>query len=270
MRKASRLATLMAVLALVVAAPAAATDVTANQFSALASAASTDNAAALDELQGVTAIDGRPVSLASALSGANQAQMLARIKVLTAPRAGEPTLISDSGAKAATILHALGYKTAQRTAAGSSQSSGGLPGPAALWLAIGVLVVVLSTLAASRALARLEPAIREAPPANGDPDDQATRASLERDAAAAEARGAFSEAVRLRFRAGLLALARKSVIDGRASLRDAEISRQVESPEFDRLAHTFERVAYGGEPASAEDAGEAREGWPRVVSGASR
>jgi hypothetical protein len=223
--------------AIVAAAPAAATDVTANQ-------------------------------LAAALRGADPAQAIARLKTLRAPRAGEPTLISDSGARAAAVLRDLGYKPPRSAATSSTQSggSGGLPGPAWLWLALGALVVVISSVAASRALSRLEPPVREAPAGDDAQDERATRASLERDANAAEARGAFSEAVRLRFRAGLLALTRKSVIDGRPSLRNAEISREIRSPEFDRLADTFERVAYGGDPASAADANEAREGWSRVLS----
>jgi hypothetical protein len=255
-------------LAIVAAAPAAATDVTANQFSSLAASASAGNAAAIAQLRAVTAIDGRRVSLALALSDADSSQTIARLKALAAPRVGEPTLISDSGARAATILRDLGYKPPPSTATSSTQSggSGGLPGPAWLWLALGALVVVISSVAASRALSRLEPAVREAPRGDDASDDRATRASLERDAKAAEARGAFSEAVRLRFRAGLLGLARQSGIDGRPSLRNAEISREIHSPEFDRIAGTFERVAYGGEPASADDANEAREGWPRVLS----
>jgi hypothetical protein len=274
MKHAAWLATgaLVALTALASVAPAAATDVTAYQFSSLSAAASTGDTPALAALRAVTAIDGRPVSLAAALSGADSSQTIARLKTLVAPREGGPTLISDSGARAATILRDLGYKPPQSAAANSTQSysGGGLPGGAWLWVALGALVVLASSFAASRTLSRLEPPVRDAAIGDDSPNERATRASLERDAEAAEARGAFEEAVRLRFRAGLLGLTRKSAIDGRPSLRNAEISREIQSREFDRLSGTFERVAYGGEPASAEDASEAREGWRRVLSGTSR
>jgi hypothetical protein len=94
--------------------------------------------------------------------------------------------------------------------------------------------------------------------------------TLERDAAAAEAGGAFAEAIRLRFRAGLLALGARGAIEYRASLRTAEVSRRLSSVDFDLLAATFERIAYGGGDASALDAAAAREGWQRVLSGANR
>ena len=37
------------------------------------------------------------------------------------------------------------------------------------------------------------------------------------------------------------------------------------SQHFDRLAHTFDEVAYGGRGAQPDDADEARSEWPAVL-----
>jgi hypothetical protein len=136
------------------------------------------------------------------------------------------------------------------------------------WGALAALVLIAAVLAARRRLRRLSPSGPELPAA-GRPSGERPQA-LEREADAAEARGAFAEAIRLRFRAGLLTLGRRDAIDYRASLRTAEVSRTLRSPEFDSLAQTFERVAYGGSQADAREASETRERWKRVVAGASR
>ena len=52
--------------------------------------------------------------------------------------------------------------------------------------------------------------------------------------------------------------------------RTAEVSRKLHSEDFDALARTFERVAYGGEDAAAGDVAASREGWKRVVTAAAR
>jgi hypothetical protein len=44
------------------------------------------------------------------------------------------------------------------------------------------------------------------------------------------------------------------------------VARRLKSPQFDSLATNFERVAYGGVPASREDSDAAREGWRSVLS----
>jgi hypothetical protein len=90
-------------------------------------------------------------------------------------------------------------------------------------------------------------------------------AALEREADDAEARGDFEHAVRLRFRAGLLRLGARGVIEYRPSLTTSEVRQMLGSRTFDELAATFEQVAYGGRHASAPDAGHARVTWPRVL-----
>jgi len=93
---------------------------------------------------------------------------------------------------------------------------------------------------------------------------------LERAADAAERRGDLEQALRLRFRAGLLRLDAAGAIRFRPSLTSGEVRRRLRLPTFDDLALTFDEVAYGGRPASPLDVGTARESWPHVLADARR
>ena len=137
------------------------------------------------------------------------------------------------------------------------------------WGVLACAVLIVAILGTRRRLRRLTPA-ESGPRGVRERGIEQTPQSLEREAAAAEARGAFADAVRLRFRAGLLSLGTREVIEYRPSLRTAEVSRKLRSAEFDSLARTFERVAYGGSDAGAPDATASREGWKQVLAGATR
>jgi hypothetical protein len=91
---------------------------------------------------------------------------------------------------------------------------------------------------------------------------------LERAADAAERAGRFDEALRLRFRAGLLRLGARGAIRYRPSVTTNEVRRVLGSETFDELARTFEAVAYGGRDADEPDLAAARREWPRVVASA--
>jgi hypothetical protein len=91
---------------------------------------------------------------------------------------------------------------------------------------------------------------------------------LERAADEAERAGRFDEALRLRFRAGLLRLGARGAIRYRPSVTTNEVRRVLGSETFDELARTFEAVAYGGRDALEPDLQTARREWPRVVAGA--
>ena len=93
-------------------------------------------------------------------------------------------------------------------------------------------------------------------------------ATLEAAADAAERDGHYDQAVRLRFRAGLLRLDELGLVAYRPSLATAAVSRRLASPAFDALARRFEEIAYGGQPAEPADAGHAREAWPNVLAAA--
>ena len=97
------------------------------------------------------------------------------------------------------------------------------------------------------------------------PDDLADPAELEARADAAERRGDLAGALRLRFRAGLLRLDRIGALELRPGLTNRGVARRLRSARFDGLAVDFDEVVYGGRPATADDVGEARTGWPLVL-----
>jgi hypothetical protein len=93
---------------------------------------------------------------------------------------------------------------------------------------------------------------------------------LERRADEAERAGDLDTAIRLRFSAGLLRLDRADAIELRPSLTSGEVGRALGSERYDTIARTHDAVAYGGRPADAGDAAEAREAWPAIVGEARR
>lgn len=97
-----------------------------------------------------------------------------------------------------------------------------------------------------------------------------TAEELDRDAALAEGDGRFADAVRLRFRAGLMRLADRGRIPAGRAVATQEVSLTLGSVEFDTLARRFDEIAYGGADADADDAREQRDGWPRVLAGERR
>ena len=95
-----------------------------------------------------------------------------------------------------------------------------------------------------------------------DPD------ALERAADVAEHEGRLDDAIRLRFRAGLLRLGDRGAIRYRPSVTTNEVRRVLGSEAFEELARTFDAVAYGGRDAQPPDVDAARREWPRVVASA--
>jgi hypothetical protein len=88
-------------------------------------------------------------------------------------------------------------------------------------------------------------------------------ADLERAALAAEHDGHHSEAVRLRFRAGLVRLAESERVA--PSMLNVEVSRALGSKRFDELARRFDEIVYGGRPAVKDDADTSRVEWGRLL-----
>ncbi len=142
--------------------------------------------------------------------------------------------------------------------------------PSALVLSVAVAVLVVLVVLVVRVVRsrRGRPDARRAAAmpaaATENPDD------LERAADAAERAGRLDEAVRLRFRAGLLRLGDRGAIRYRPSVTTNEVRRVLGSDSFEELARTFEAVAYGGQPATAPDVDSARREWPRVVASTGR
>ena len=94
------------------------------------------------------------------------------------------------------------------------------------------------------------------------PEDPRT---LERLADEAERRGKLEEALRLRFRAGLLRLGRAQVLELRPSITTVEVRRALGSRRFDLLARSFDEVVYGRRAPRAQDVEDARTEWPLVL-----
>ena len=116
-----------------------------------------------------------------------------------------------------------------------------------LFTILGGLVLLGAALLArgsiSRRAAAAVRAARARSPAREDP------ASLERDADRAAAAGEWESAVRLRFRAGLLRLDARELIEYRPSLTTGEVADAVASPAFERVGADFDEIAYGGRTA---------------------
>ena len=139
----------------------------------------------------------------------------------------------------------------------------------AVWILLALIVAgataVLAARRSRRALTRGE----------GDPgvwsEERIERASdLMRAAEAAERAGQLADAVRLRFRAGLLRLAERGTIGTPRSTPTTEVSRILASPEFDTLARRFDEIAYGGSTPVPDDVEAARREWRTVLSGSEK
>lgn len=96
-------------------------------------------------------------------------------------------------------------------------------------------------------------------------NERVSAARLREQAERAEAHGDLDAALRLQFRAGLVELDSRELVELRPALTNHELLRAVPSPTLAGLVDGFEAVAYGGRPADAGDLRSARDGWPRVV-----
>jgi hypothetical protein len=134
------------------------------------------------------------------------------------------------------------------------------------WFLLAAAVVVLAVVVALRLVRDRG---RERPGRRGrlgvEADAETDPAELEARADEAERRGQLAEALRLRFRAGLVRLDRMGALELGPGLTNRAVSRKLRSSHFDGLAVDFDEVVYGGRPATPDDVGEARAGWPRVL-----
>ena len=140
-------------------------------------------------------------------------------------------------------------------------------GPPVLWAMLATLVLAIAALLAGRAGAGRE-TVPAAAGVRGE--ERMSAAQLRREADEAERAGELEEALRLRFRAGLVELDHRELIELRPALTNRELLDAVPSPTLAELVDGFEAVAYGGRPAAEDDVRGARDGWPRVPDEAGR
>jgi len=279
----------LACLALVGGWPASASGAEANarEVAALARAAQADPAA-VERLRAIDRVDGRPTRLRAALQG-DPAQVRERLRALAQGQApgAPPAAARNARGVARDVLADRRYHAAplprplkgvlDRLAEALGPLgrvlerafewvSGRLPGGAfTLWgLIAGLIVAAVAVIGVRAAAARQAAGAQRGTggPAGGD---RVSAAKLRRQADAAERSGDLDEALRLRFRAGLLELHSRELIELRPALTNREILGTVASPTLGGLVAGFEAVAYGGRPAAAEDVRAARDDWPRVL-----
>ncbi len=268
-------------------------DISSAELRSLAARADGD-AAALDALRAVRSVDGQPVDMATALGGATGPDLSARLRTLAAGGVGSPSAPPGQGQSG-------GHRTSpakDRRAAGEildrdRYQPRRVPRPfrgALRWLgdrlepvfgpvggflasvvdeplgavAVGLLVAAAAAAAAWLAIGRRTrtAVIRREHAAGGAPGEDP--AELERRADEAEAAGRLEDALRLRFRAGLLRLDGAGVLRYRPEATSGELASTLGSPSFTGLAATFDEVVYGERPAEAGDLASARVAWPKV------
>jgi hypothetical protein len=142
--------------------------------------------------------------------------------------------------------------------------AGRVGGADVLWVIVAAAILAVAVFAATRLAARRVAfeAGATTPGARGHDEDPA---ELERLADEAERRGDLEVAVRLRFRAGLLRLARAKALPRSPSLRTGEARRALRSPRFDGLARDFDEIVYGRRRPLPDDVASARSDWPQVL-----
>ena len=261
-------------------APASATDVGASEFADLVEQAPTDPIA-LRELGEVTSVEGRPVDLGPVLDDATPEELEARLATLGGELEPAPPS-TDARGQADEILADERYEESDppRPLKGVTEwlaermepvgdaitrfVRSVLPGGmGTFWILVGLLVILITILVSAHVRTRGSRAEIAAAQRGGRHAEDPSR--LERSADEAEARGDFEESLRLRFRAGIVHLAQRGALPRRSSLTSEEISKLLGSSTFERLATTFDRIAYGRQPATSDDVDEARRGWPVVV-----
>jgi hypothetical protein len=132
-----------------------------------------------------------------------------------------------------------------------------------VWLFVAAAVLGFALLVAARLTRARGPGAGRAKSDRGaaavDPD------VLDRQADEAERAGDYELALRLRFRAGTIRLARRNVLDDPDSVTTGGLVRRLRSEAFAVAAQRFDEVVYGRRRPTPDDARLVREGWRAVL-----
>ncbi len=131
------------------------------------------------------------------------------------------------------------------------------------WLLLAALLVLAVAVAAVIAKRRLRAETDQQRAI--DVEHRGDAGELEDLAKAAEGAGRFEEALRLRFRAGLMRLDDLEVIAYDPALATGAVRSAVHMGEFDAVASQFERVAYSDYAPQRTDVTSHRQGWQTVL-----
>lgn len=262
---------------------AQAQDLTSTEAAALARDAITSDGA-LADLRAVDTVDGAPVDLQAVTAQLGE-DRAARLELLAT------SFERDASAGSAAADPGAAQGEAERILEGDKYQENELPRPfrgvlewladglrpvtdaigSALedvpggpWLVVALVavgVVALTWWLATRRRAGVEVVAPRWPLVDPSADPEA----LDRAADAAERDGDHATAVRLRYEAGLVRLARAERIVLRPDTTARAVADELDDATLRRLTDTFEAVTYGGRPATATDAREASDGW-RAVS----
>lgn len=138
-------------------------------------------------------------------------------------------------------------------------------GISALWVAAAILVLVGTGVFAVR---RAKTRLGATQPLTSGPRQRP--AELERAAERAEREGRWDDAVRLRFRAGLLRLGERDGARYAETTPNHSLARTLGSEPLEELSSRFDEVVYGGDEATEDDADRQRRTWPEVLAGKER
>ncbi|MGI8774115.1 MAG: DUF4129 domain-containing protein [Actinomycetota bacterium] len=278
-RSIARFLAICCIASLVLLIPAAswAVDVSREELRRLVTEAAEDESSTAD-LERVTSVDGLPVDLGPVLSGGRR-DVTRRLEALVAgSNEGRPDPAAvrvsareilqeprfrgaDPPRPFAGLLQRLGrlFERPFEWIAERFRSLSGWGKASALATAGAILLAAgwgLARLVVRRRVNRYSPAYKTVPAQAPIGPER-----LENAADTAERQRDYALAVRLRFRAGLLRLAAKGVIEFRPSDTSLALRRTLSSPIFDHLAERFDAIVYGGEEATDQDVADARLEW---------
>lgn len=237
----------------------------------------------LDRLRSVAEVDGVPLEM-DVLIDTTASDLDRRLETLGDLLARQSSLAVDAESAVETARQVLGQSKYQvggegfldrfgalilawfdRFLAWLSSALGGPTNTALIVIGIVVLVGLAAfTFLARRRSATLEEefSLERLIAEGGDPAD------FERSAEDAAARGAWDEALRFRFLAGLLRLDLSGRITFRPGLTTGEIAATLSDERFDHLVDMFNDVAYGGRHADEASYRSSVQTWTDVLSDA--